>query len=134
MLKSSLCKYSDPYILVIGIVTVLNTAVVAVATNNAEKKVIFKNCAPFTDCISKIGNTQVDNAKNIDVVMPMYNLIKYSDNYLKTPGSLWQYCRDKPAINNNGVIADFNECNVTNSFNFKVKIAGQTNDNGTKNY
>ena len=56
-----------------------------------DKGVIFKNCAPFTNCISEINNTQVDNAKDIDIVMPMYNLIEYSDNYAKTSGSLWQY-------------------------------------------
>ena len=57
-------------------------------TNNANKKVVFKNCAPFTDCISEINNTEIDIAKHIDVVMPMYNLIEYSDNYSKTPGRL----------------------------------------------
>ena len=56
--------------------------------NNTNKKVVFKNCAPFTDCISEINNTQVDNAKDIDIVMPMYNLLEYSDNYSKTSGSL----------------------------------------------
>ena len=94
------------------------------------KKVIFKNCAPFTDCISKINNTQVDNAKDIDIVMPMYNLIEYSDNYSKTSGSLWQYCKEIPAVNNDGDIVDFNGANATDSFNFKTKITGQTNDNG----
>ena len=59
------------------------------------KEIIFKNCAPFTDCISEINNTQVDNAKDLDVVMLMYNLIEYSDNYSKTRGSLWQYYRDE---------------------------------------
>ena len=88
ILKSSLCDYSDAYILVKGTITVKNT----VAANNTNKKVIFKNCAPFTICISEINNTQVDNAKDIDIVIPMYNLIEYSDNYSKTCGSLWQYC------------------------------------------
>ena len=87
---------------------------------------MFKNCAPFTDCISKINNTQVDHVKDIDVVMPMYNLIEYSENYSKTPGSLWQYCKDKPAVNNNGDIVDFNGGNATDSFNFKAKITSQT--------
>ena len=70
------------------------------------KKVIFKNCAPFTNCISEINNTQVDNAKDIDILMPMYNLIEHSDNYSKTSGSLWQYCKDIPAVdnNNNGIV------------------------------
>ena len=90
MLRSSLCDYSDAYILVKGNITVNNTAADGAAANNTNKKVIFKNCAPFTDCISKINNTQVDNAKDIDIVMPMYNLIEYSDNYSETSGSLWQ--------------------------------------------
>ena len=65
--------------------------------------------------------------------MPMYNLIEYCDNYSKTPGSLWQYCKKIPAINNNGAIVDFNGANATNSFSFKIKITGQTaanNSNG----
>ena len=65
------------------------------------KKVIFKNCALFTDCISKINNTQVDNAKDIDIVMPMYNVIEYSVNYSKTSGSLWQYCKNIPGETDN---------------------------------
>ena len=64
--------------------------------------------------------------------MPMYNLIEYNDNYAKTSGSLWQYCLDKPALNN-GAIVDFADNNLTDSFNFKVKFTGQTEDNGTKN-
>ena len=68
-----------------------------------NEKVIFKNCAAFTNCISKVDN-QIDNAEYIDTVMPMYNLIEYSDNYSKTSGSLWQYCKDIPAVNNNGDI------------------------------
>ena len=81
MLKSSLCDYSDAYILVKGTITVNNTAVADADANNTNKKVIFKNCAPFTNCISEINNTQVDNAKDIDIVMPLYNLIEYSDNH-----------------------------------------------------
>ena len=67
-------------------ISVNNTAGGAAAANNTNKKVIFKNCAPFTNCISKINNTQVDDAEHIDIVMPMYNLIEHSDNYLKTSG------------------------------------------------
>ena len=84
MLKSSLCDYSDAYILVKGTIAVNNTAAADADANNTNKKVIFKNCAPFTNCISEINNTQVDNAKDIDIVMPMYNLIECSDNYSKT--------------------------------------------------
>ena len=130
MLRSSLCDYSDAYILVKGNITVNNTAADGAAANNTNKKVIFKNCAPFTNCISKINNTQIDNAEYIDIVMPMYNLIEYSDNYSKTSGSLWQYCKDIPAVNNNGAIVGFNGANATDSFNFKTKITGQTNNDG----
>ena len=89
MLRSSLCDYSDAYILVKGYISVNNTAADGAAANNTNKKVIFKNCAPFTNCISKINNEQIDNAEYIDIVMPMYILIEYSDNYSKTFGSLW---------------------------------------------
>ena len=75
MLRSNLCDCSDTYILVKGNITVNNTAVTAAAANNTNKKVIFKNWAPFTNCISKISNTELDNAEYIGIVMPMYNLI-----------------------------------------------------------
>ena len=88
VLKSSLCDYSDAYILVKGTISVNNNAAQGAAANNTNKKVIFKNCAPFTNCISEINNTQIDNAKDIDIVMTMYNLIEYSDNYAKTTGRL----------------------------------------------
>ena len=133
MLKSSLCDYSDAYILVKGTISVNNTAAADAAANNANKKVIFKDCAPFTNCISEINNTQIDNAKDIDIVMPVYNLIEYSDNYAKTTGSLWQYCKDIPARNDNNEIVFFTRNNLTDSFNVKVKITGQTGNNGTKN-
>ena len=64
--------------------------------------------------------------------MSIYNLIEYSDNYSKTSGSLWKYCKEMPAINN-GAIVNFNEANATDSFSFKTKITGQTNDDGTIN-
>ena len=75
MLRSSLCDYSDAYILVKGNITVNNTAADGAAANNTNEKVIFKNCASFTNCRSKINNEQMDNAEYIDIVMPMYNLI-----------------------------------------------------------
>ena len=125
MLKSSLCDYSDAYILVKGTFSVNNTAAQDAAVNNTNKKLIFKNCAPFTNCISEINNTQIDNAKDIDIVMPMYNLIEYSDNYAKTTGSLCQYCKDIPARNNaNNAIIIITEDNITDSFKFKAKIIG----------
>ena len=68
------------YILVKRNITVNNTATDGAAANNTNKKVIFKNFAPFTNCISKINNAQIDNAEYIDIVMPIYNLIEYSDN------------------------------------------------------
>ena len=105
MLRYSLCDYSDPYILVKG-----NTSVNKTAAADAY--------APFTDCISKINSTQVDNDKDIDIVMSMYNLIKYSDNYSQTSGGLWKYCKDRSAVNNNGNIVDFNGANATESLNF----------------
>ena len=132
MLKSSLCDYSDAYILVKGTISINNTAAQGAAANNIDKKVIFKNCAPFTNCISEINNMQIDNAKDIDIVMPMYNLIEYSDNYAKTTGSLWQYCKDIPAKDNNDEIIYFDANNLTDSFKFKAKITSETGDDGTK--
>ena len=92
MLKSSLCDYSDAYIIVSGIIKTDGAG----ADNNAKrldeinKRVILKKhlFTPFIHCISKINNIQIDNAKYLDVVIPMYNLIQYSNNYLKTSGSL----------------------------------------------
>ena len=118
MLRSSLCDYSDAYILVKGTITITGTGVDAAARQADErnKGVLFKNCAPFTNCISKINNTQVDNTKDIDIVMPMYNLVEYTDNYSKTSGSLWQCFRYEP----NDVLAN------SESFKFKVIITGKT--------
>ena len=124
---------SDAYILVKGNIRVANTAVAYVNANNKNINVIFKNCAPFTDCMSEINNTQVDNAKDIDAVMLMYNLIGYYDNYFKISGSLWQYCRDEPALgNNNGNIVEFSDNNATDSFKLKEKITGQADNDSTK--
>ena len=66
--------------------------------------------------------------------MPMYNLIEYGNNYSKTSGSLWQYCKDIPVVHNNNAIANFSENNLTSLFNFKAKMTGQTGDDGTKNF
>ena len=120
-LRSSLRDYSDAYILVKGNLLVNNTAVDGVAANNTNKKVIFKNCTPFTNCIHEMNNIQIDNAKDIDIVMPMYNVTEYSDNYSKTSGSLWQYYKDIPAVNNNGNFVNFKTANATDSFNYKSK-------------
>ena len=89
MLRSSLCDYSDACILVKGTITVaLVPPPPPAKPNNHDKEVVFKNCAPFTDCISEVNNMQIENAKYTDVIMSMYNLIKYSDSYSKTSGSL----------------------------------------------
>ena len=121
MLSSSLCDYSDSYILVKGTITVENKAAEGAANNATNKKVIFKNCAPFTNCVSRINNTQVGDANDID-------------NYLKTSGILWQYCRDDPAIYaTNSNIVDFNADNATTDlFKIKEKITSKTGNNDTK--
>ena len=83
--------------------------------------------------ISKINNTQIDNTECIDIVMPMYNLMEYSNNYSKTSGSLWKYCKEIPAVNDNADIVVFSAANVTDSFNFKTKTTGRTGENGINN-
>ena len=91
MLRSELCDYGDAYIIVEGTINVKATA----STDIEEKDVAFKNDAPFTSCITKINSTYVDNAEDINMIMPMYNLLEYSQNYSMTSGSLWNYCRDE---------------------------------------
>ena len=86
-LESNLCDYSDAYILVTG-----NTNVVGADDNT---KVAFKNCALFRKCRTEINETFIDEAKHINIAMPMYNLIEYSDNYSDTSGSSWQFKRDE---------------------------------------
>ena len=114
MLRSDLCDYSDAYIVVKGNITVTkkiftvddfeapnNTAANVTATNTAndnafgEKNLVFKNNAPFINCVSNIDEVKIDNAEDLDVVMSMYNLLEYSKNYRKTTGSLWNYYRDE---------------------------------------
>ena len=126
MLKSSLYDYSDAYILVKGTITITGAGADAAArqADERDKCVVFKNCAPFTNCISEINNTQVDNAKDIDIVMPMYNLIEYSNNYAKTSGSLWQDYGDEP--NDNFANSE--------SFKFKVNITGKTPNDGNEKH
>ena len=93
MLRSDLCDYSDPYIVVKGAIDLLanNTNEI----DKAEKDVTFKKNAPFRSCISKFNNTLMENAECLDIVMLMYNLLEYSHNYSMTSGSLWNYYRDK---------------------------------------
>ena len=136
MLKSSLCDYSDAYIPVKSNITVANTTVAPAAANNVNKKVIFKNGATFTNCLSKINNTQVDNAKDKDEIMSMYNLIEYSHYYMKSSRISRQFCIEKLAVNTNGDINDYYEANLfnatTNSFKIKEKIQGEKGNDGAK--
>ena len=124
MLRSNLCDYADSYILVKGTITITGAGDDAAARRADErnKGVTFKNCAPFTKCVSRINNTDIDNAHDIDIVMPMYNLIECSENYSKTSGSLWQYYKDDPNDN----LTD------SESFKSKVKITGNTPTNRNK--
>ena len=124
MIKSSLCDYGDAYILVKGKITITGAGADAAVRqeNEREKGVALKNCAPFTACISNINNIEIDNCQDIDIIMSMYNLIGYSDNYAKTSGSLWQYYRDEPDDN----LAD------PESFESKIKITGKKSNNGNE--
>ena len=101
MLRSNLCDYADAYILVNGTITITGAGNddAAKRADERDKGVTFKNCASFTKCISRINNTDIDNAQDKDIVMPMYNLIEYSDNYSNTSRSLWQYYKDDPKYN-----------------------------------
>ena len=91
MLKSNLCDCNDAYILVKGTIALIGKGANAepIRTDKNNKRVIFKHYTLFTDCITEINNTQLHNAKDLDVVMSMYNRIEYSDNYSGTTGSLW---------------------------------------------
>ena len=122
ILRSNLCDYADSRIHVQGIITITGAGASADArqADERDKKVTFKICAPFTKCISRKNNTDIDNAYDTDFVMPMYNLIEYSDNYSKTSGCLWQYYKDDP--NDNLASSE--------SFKSKVKITGRTPNNG----
>ena len=124
MLKSSLCDYSDAYILVKRKITITGEGADEAPrqADESDKGVTFENCAPFTNCISEINNTQIDNAKDTDIVMPMYNLIEYSDNYGKTSGSLWQYFIDDPDDN----------LEHSESFKYKKRITGKTPATGNE--
>ena len=118
MLRLNLCDYGDSNILAKGTTTITGPGANADAerADERDKGVTFKNCAPFNKYISRIKNTNIDHAHDIDIVMPMYNLIEYSDNYSKTCGSLWQYYKDDPNDN----LTD------SESFKSKVKIPGTT--------
>ena len=101
MLRSNLCDYADAYILVKGTGTITGAGEDAAARRADErnKGVTFKHCAPFTKCINKINDTEIENTQVIDIVIPTYNLIEYRDNYSKTSVSLWEYYKDEPNDN-----------------------------------
>ena len=115
-IESSLCDYSDAYILVTGNITVTG--------GNANTKVAFKNCAPFEEYRTEINETFVDETEHINIAMPMYNLIEYSDNYSDTSGSLWKFKRDE--FNVNDVNTVLNNNNNASSFKYKASIVGNT--------
>ena len=119
MLRSDLCNFSDAYIVVKGVTTVTE-----LENAKRNKSVAFKNNAPFINCISKINGVQIDNAEDLDVVTPMYNLLEYSKNYRKTTGSLWNYEPSNPLSSN------------SESFKYKTSITGNTNNlvPGNANY
>ena len=115
MLKSSLCDYSDAYILAKRRISIIEAGADAAArqADGQNKGVMFKNCAPFINSKSGINNTEIDHANNIDIVMPMYNLIEYSENYSKTSGSLWQYYKDDPNDNSTDSESFKSNINIT---------------------
>ena len=115
---SNLFDYADAYILVHGTITITGAGAddATRQVDERDKGVIFKNFAPFIKCISRINSTEIDNAKDIDIVMSMYDVTEYSDNFSKTSGSLWQYYKDDP--NNNLTDSEL--------FNSKVKVTGET--------
>ena len=123
MLSSDLCDFSDAYIVVKGDITITNS-------NNAKinKAVAFKNNAPFINCISKISGIKIDNAEDLDVVMPMYNLLEYSK---RTTGSLWNYYRDEPgnSLSTNSESFNYKTSITRNIYNVDERI---TDDDGNK--
>ena len=123
MLRSDLCDYSDAYIVVKGTIIVTKPN-----SDLYEKKLAFKNNAPFTSCISKTNNTLIDNAEDLDIVIPMYNLLEYSKNYRNTTGSLWNFYRDEP---NSGIGGRNNNVNYSikdsKSFDYKASITVKLN-------
>ena len=122
MLRSDLCDYSDAYILVKGTITVTGNY----PRDRQNRPLILKNNAPFISCISKINNELIEDAEDLDIVMPMYNLLEYSKNYRKTIGSFYNYYRDELSDDNDN--DNFGNIKVVNSeaFKYKNKIIGNT--------
>ena len=119
MLRSNSCDYADAYILVEGTITITGAGDDA-AARQAEKRNKGANCAPFTKCISRINIIDIDTTQDIDIIMPIYNLIEYSNNYSKTSGSLWQYYKDESN----------DHLENPESFKSKVRITGRTPADG----
>ena len=119
VIKPNLCDYSDAYILV--------TRDIKVAGVAADTNVAFKNCAPFTRCVTHINDEHVEAAENLDIIMPMYNLIEYFDNYADSSGSLYQFKRDESPMNNAGNPNNVALDNST-SFKYKASLLGKATD------
>ena len=121
MLRSDLCDFSDPYIVAKGTVALTKT------NGRWIIDIRIRLLPPFTNCILKINNVLIDNAEDLDVVMPMYNVLEYSKNFRKTTESLWNYYSDKP---NNPPAAVYNAGPITNpeSFKYKSSITGKTSN------
>ena len=131
MLESDLCDFSDTYIVVKGDITLTKTEERGF-TDIRNRFLAFKNNTPFTNCISKINNILIDNAEDLDIVMPIYNLLECSKNYRKTTGNFWNYYRDEP---NNPPLNNYNAAPLSNSESFKYKnnITGKTSAENHKN-
>ena len=131
MLRSDLCDFSDAYIVVKGDVT-LTKATHRDFIDVRNRFLAFTDNASFTNCISKINNILIDNAEDLDIVMPMYNLLEYSKNYSKTTESLWNCYKDEP---NNPFPNNHNADPITNSASFKYKtsITGKTSNINLEN-
>ena len=123
MIRSSFWDYKDAYLHAKGTIAVSNTSAEGATPNIRSKKVIFKSCAPIINCRGQVNSTQVDDAHDIGAVMPMYNLVEYSNICSKTSGSLWQYDRDESDLDNNNIIINFPaDDNISVLFEFKEKI------------
>ena len=121
MLRSNLCDYSDAYILVKGTITVTGNH----PRDRQNRPFILKNNAPFISCITRINGELIEDADDLDIVMPMYNLLEYSKNYRKTIGSLYNYYRDELTNDGNDNFANRNVVN-SEAFKYKNKVTGNT--------
>ena len=128
MLRSNLCDYSDAYVLVNGTITVTAPGANNGVNNIRDKEnrsLILKNNAPFVSCITRINGELIEDADDLDIVMPIYNLLEYSKNYRKTIGSLYNYYRDELTNDDNDKFANINVVN-SEAFKYKNKITGNT--------